>query len=380
MSRIGIVALSHPGLGGTFQYTLSMIDALRRIPSHSYTIFTVTDNHFYDDLGVPIVRLPGALASLLTVLWSNLVPGRPAALFSEVDVVIAPIYTTRLLASRRPFVFTIHDLQERYYPENFTPAQRCWRSFSNTTLAKRADAILCESNHVKSDITKFLKVEASKIAVVAAPPVSAFSPTHTDASALERIAQQLRFPKQFIFYPAQFFPHKNHLRLIGAFAVLLERFPDCHLLLTGQKRYEYSKVMARAAELKIDNRVIHLGYVDTATLAAAYLRCAFVVIPTLFESISIPIYEAFRLGVPVCASRVVALPEQIGDAGVLFDPLSIDDMSTKMAVLLGDERLRRDLATRGLARIAGLTSEWYASRLADVLDRLTGNRHAAEAR
>ena len=374
MSRIGIVAVSHPGLGGTFQYTLSTIDALRKIPNNTYVLYTSADNTSYDKLGIPIVRIPRAVRSLLTGIWVNLAPGHRGGLFSEVDLVVAPIYTTRLLACRRPFVFTIHDLQERYYPENFTLAQRCWRKFVNKALAERADVILCESNYVRSDIVKFLKVEESKISVLVAPPISAFSPGHFHRAPLERRATGMKWPDQFIFYPAQFFSHKNHMRLIDALKVVLRRFPDCHLLLTGQRRYEYEKVMAHVRELGINDRVVHLGYVDTDTVAAAYLRAAFVVIPTLFESVSIPIYEAFALGVPVCTSNVVALPEQVGDAGVLFDPFSVEDMASKMCSLLADEQLRRDLAMKGKDRLNALTTESYATQLAAVLNKMGHKR------
>jgi glycosyltransferase involved in cell wall biosynthesis len=370
MTRIGIVAVSRPALGGTFQYTLSMIDALRQIPDNEYTIYTSTDNDSYDGLGIPIVRIAPALKALLAVVWTSLMPGRRGVSFSEVDVVIAPIYTTRLLACRRPFAFTIHDLQERYYPDNFTMAQRCWRSFANHALANRAQAILCESNHVKSDIGKFLKVDESKIIVIAAPPMSAFTAGHLDPELLERRANEMNLPGEFIFYPAQFFPHKNHMRLIDAFAGVARKFPQCHLLLTGQARYEYAKVMAHLTDLSLESRVMHLGYVDTDSLAAAYSRATFVVIPTLFESISIPIYEAFRLGVPVCASNVVALPEQVGDAGVLFDPLSIEDMTNKMCGLLADDELRRSLVIKGREKVNALTTEWYATQLARVLNAI----------
>jgi glycosyltransferase involved in cell wall biosynthesis len=370
MSHVGIVALSHPALGGTFQYTLSTIDALRLISGNKYTIYTSVGNDSYDNLGIPIIRIPGAMRSLLSVIWGQLIPGSGGDMFAEVDLVIAPIYTARLLACRRPFVFTIHDLQERYYPANFTIAQRYWRKFANQGLANAAHVILCESNHVKDDIRKFLRIEASKIAVIPAPPMAALSLACPDSQTLDIYARDMNLPDQFIFYPAQFFPHKNHMRLIEAFAVVSGRYPKCYLLLTGQKRYEYAKVMARLTELGVKDRVMHLGYLDTEALGVVYRRATFVVMPTLFESVSIPIYEAFRLGVPVCAANVVALPEQVGDAGLLFDPFSVEDMASKMCDLLGDERLRRDLAVKGRERVRSLTTESYATQLAAVLNKL----------
>lgn len=370
MSYVGIVAMSEPALGGTFQYTLSMIEALRRIKKNKYTIFTSASNHSYDDLGLPIARLPSAGWTILEILRTRLLPGKRGGLFSEVEKLIAPIYSTRLLASRRPFLFTLHDLQEKYYPENFTLAQRLWRNFVNRSLSRAAGGIICESSQVKSDIERFLAVDRSKIMVVPAPPVLVFSPEHIDSPEFRLAAKKVSLPEQFLFYPAQFFAHKNHIRLIEALALISRRFPQCHLLLTGQKKYEFANVMARVAELGMQDRVTHLGYVDTDMLAAVYLRAAAVVVPTLFESISIPVYEAFRLGVPVCAANVVGLPEQIGDAGVLFDPLSVEDMAEKISALLGDPELQAALIGRGKRRIGAMTAERYAGQLELIVDNL----------
>jgi glycosyltransferase involved in cell wall biosynthesis len=370
MSRVGIVAMSRPALGGTFQYTLSMIDALSRVKKNSYTIFTDANNHAYDDLGLPVQRLPSLGKTVLEFLRIRALPGDGGGLFADVDKVIAPIYSTRLLASRKPFLFTLHDLQDKYYPQNFSYAQRRWRDFVNKSLSGTARGIICESTHVKHDIQKFLQVDPGKISVIPAPPVSAFLPEHTDSAEFRRAMQAVELPEQYLFYPAQFFVHKNHLRLVEAFAEVLKTQPNCHLLLTGQQKYQFAKVMSRVRELGVGARVRHLGYVDTDTMAAVLSRATVVVVPTLFESISIPVYEAFRMGVPVCASNVVALPEQIGDAGVLFDPFSVDDMARKISSLLADPELRAELVRRGKARIAGLTMDRYAGELADLLDRV----------
>src|SRR5271166_6527584 len=124
MSDIGILAVCEPQFGGTFQYTLSMIEALRLIPEHRYTLFTTNANHWYDDLGLPVKRLPGTMNVLGDVVARHLKSKTTSGLFSEVEKVIAPIYSTYLLASSRAFAFTLHDLQEEYYPQFLSYKQR----------------------------------------------------------------------------------------------------------------------------------------------------------------------------------------------------------------------------------------------------------------
>lgn len=364
MSDIGILALATPDHGGTFQYTLSMIEALLCLPEHRYTLYTVPDNRAFDRFRLPIVPLPSPLCVLGGAARSN------RALFTEVEKVIAPIYSTYLLLSPRPFAFTLHDLQERHYPENFNIAQRFWRRTVYGALARRAARIVCESGYVKEDIVRFCGVPAKKVAVVPAPPVTTHMQEELPAQRLDEVCAKFELPDQFIFYPAQFWPHKNHLRLVQAFAEVARHHTRCHLLLTGKPRGEFQRVCARVQELGLATRVKHVGYVSTSELNAIYKTCTLVVIPTLFESISIPVYEAFALGAPVCASRIGALPEQIGEAGELFDPFSVQEIARTICAALADEDRRRELVRRGKAAVAGLTREAYAARLQSVLSEV----------
>jgi glycosyltransferase involved in cell wall biosynthesis len=367
MSQVGIVAVSGPAHGGTFQYTLSMIDALRRIPGNRYTIFTTADNSSYDNLGLSVERMPSFLPTLFAAIRARL---GGIGLFGGMDKLVAPIYTTRLLAGRTPFAFTLHDLQEKHFPQYFTLAQRVWRHSTNWALTRVAAGVVCESSFVKADVVRFFGVDASRIHVLPAPPIAAISAREPTAAVLESVRQKLALPAQFLFYPAQFFPHKNHRRLVEAFAQLLPRHPGLQLVLTGQKRLEYENVMARAGELGVSAHIRHVGYIDTQTLAALYRLAALVVVPTLFESVSIPVYEAFSLGAPVCVANVVALPEQVGDAGVLFDPSSVDDIASKISTTLDDAALRQELVRRGKARITAMTLDRYAGQLHELLERI----------
>ena len=368
--RVGLVAMSSPKLGGTYQYTLSMIEALKGLPEVHLTLFVPYGNEAYVDLGLPLVRLPGFGVAIGQMIRRGLGASGSVDDFSGIDLLVAPIYTTRLLSFGRPFVYTLHDLQERYYPGNFTLAQRLWRAISNQVLTARAAGVICESEYVRSDIEKFLKVDRSRIFVIPGPPVSSLTAVDLKTQELAGLKASLSLPDDFVFYPAQLFPHKNHVRLIRAFARLGSEFRDVHLLFTGDKRYEYQRILRCAEELGLSGRVRYLGYIDTQSLAAAYRLARCVAIPTLFESISIPMYEAFSLGVPVCASNVFALPEQAGDAALLFDPLSVDDIAEKLASMLGDDELRGHLVARGRIRIAAQSMGKYTEQLGCLLSRV----------
>jgi glycosyltransferase involved in cell wall biosynthesis len=365
VTNIGVLATARKANGGTLLYTLSMIEAIRQLPADRFAciVYTQANNREYDDSGLPIIRLPNAV---------NVATRRALGkqLFDEVDKVIAPVYSLLLLASSRPFAFTLHDLQEKHLSQNFSVATRIWRHLTNRVLTALAARIVCESNFVKHDIIRFFRVPDAKIAVMPAPPVSLLLECKLDAQDLATVRNKFSLPDNYVLYPAQFWPHKNHRRLIEAFARVVKTFPDCCLVLTGRPRDEYEKVLDLVRKLDLASHVRHIGYVETAEIAALY-RCATVAaIPTLFESISIPIYEAFSIGTAVCASNVLALPEQVGDAGVLFDPLSPKDIAEKICLLLGNPNLRRQLIERGHRRMTAVTHDEYAQSLARLMDSI----------
>ncbi len=125
----------------------------------------------------------------------------------------------------------------------------------------------------------------------------------------------------------------------------------------------------RSERFGLQEKVRHLGYVEQDDLHSIYKLATALVMPSLFESVSIPIYEAFQVGTPVAASNILAIPEQVGDAGLLFDPKSVD--SIKQAILRSSiPRPPRELGKRGRERMSAMTPERYGAQLQDLLSGL----------
>ena len=211
--------------------------------------------------------------------------------------------------------------------------------------------------------------------VIQAPPL--WQGAEPKASNIDDIRCKYSLPDKFFLYPAQFWEHKNHARLIDAFAVVASEFPSLHLVLTGHRQHRYQAVMTQVTNLKLSNRVLHLGYVPTTDIFGLYQLSTALIMPSLFESISIPIFEAFRARVPVCASGIMALTEQVGDAGLIFDPMSIVSIANAMRRILVDEALRGLLVSNGSQRIANITMEKYASDLDNLLKKVSSGAGAS---
>jgi glycosyltransferase involved in cell wall biosynthesis len=352
MIKIGIIALARQINGGTLPYTFSMIDALAELPKSNYsvTIFTQKNNDEFDGYNFP----KQSIKSTTNLFFSRLLGLKTG--FEEMDVVLAPVYSIRLLLIKKPFIFTLHDLQERYFPENFPFAVRVWRKLINWMLTKKAVGTICESSYVKKDIIKFIGVPSKKIHVIPAPPQISLL-HNSDAKKLTYL------PNEYIFYPAQFWPHKNHLRLIEAFKIVRKEFPNIFLVLTGKEAFNYKKVKQKILSLGLEQAIIHIGYIPQDEMSSIYRNASLLVMPTLFESISIPMYEAFALGIPVCASNVLALPEQMDGAGLLFDPLDKEDIAKKIIAMLSSAELRAICIAKGLSNLKDKTIENYSIQL-----------------
>lgn len=366
MTRLGVVMRATPASGGTYQYSLSMLEALGHVSGYDVTLYADPSNPDLARFAFPVRAFTEGRVDQFRGLAADALGIGSADPFSDEDVLIAPTFSLALLRTTKPFVYTLHDLQEFYYPANFSWTQRAFRRRVYSRLSESAAGIVCESEYVKSDIERLLGVAGDKVSVITAPPLGQPVAAFTDAQ-LAKVRDRLGLQGRFFFYPAQFWPHKNHLRLIEAFRRVAAAEPDLKLVLTGKPRDEYDNVMQAVRRAGLERSVLHLGYIEQADLQAIYHLATALVMPSLFESVSIPVYEAFQAGTPVLASDLLAIPEQVGTAGLLFDPLSSESIAARMLEIAGDPELARSLGARGREKMAAMTPQRYCSELEALL-------------
>ena len=347
-----------------------MLEALRHARGFDITLYADPSNPDLAKLGYPIREFVEPRAQQLRYLAAHALGLRLKDRFENEDILIAPIYSLALLHTARSFAYTLHDLQEFLHPQRFSWREKTWRRNVHVRLSRNAARIICEFNYVKSDIVRIFRAPDNKVAVIAAPPLrEVFG--ECSSVELEKIRSRLGLPNRFVFYPAaQFWIHKNHLRLIDAFKQVVSEDPDLKLVLTGNKSNEYATVMQKVEEAGLTDNVQHLGFVEQADLQAIYYLAAALVMPSLYESVSIPIYEAFQAGTPVAASNILAIPEQVGAAGLLFDPLSSASIAETIRKLVNDPNLARELGDLGREKMTLMTPQHYCSQLQELFEGL----------
>lgn len=270
-----------------------------------------------------------------------------------------------------PMVYNPHDLQHLHYPQFFTPLAIAGRETIFPVGCHFAHTVAVASQWVKQDIMEHYQVNPNKIQVIPwAPPTQAYPEPNADI--LDVVKKRYCLDAPFALYPAMTWEHKNHIRLLEALALL--RSGDdlqVHLVCTGHQGKFWPHIEKRLLELGLQEQVKFLGMVPPEDLRAIYRLAQFVVVPTLFEAASGPLLEAWQEGVAVSCSTVTSLPEQAGDAALLFDPFSVEAIADAVRRMTTDEILRTELIRKGERRLQGFSWERTAKAYRAVYRRAT---------
>lgn len=272
-----------------------------------------------------------------------------------------------------PTVYNPHDLQHLHYPKFFTGEEIARRETIYPAACRAARAVAVASEFVKRDVMENYGIEADKIQVIEWAPPEINS---------DKIGRQLKrsvadkyniSAAPFALYPAMTWEHKNHIRLLEAIALLRERRNlHINLICTGDKNSFFPQIERRLRELNLEEQVKFLGIVSHEELSALYLLSQFVVVPTLFEAASAPLFEAWQHNAPAACSSVTSLPEQASGAALLFDPFSVEAIADAVGRMSSDAALRTELRAKGAARLLDFSIERTAKSYRAVYRKIAG--------
>jgi len=285
---------------------------------------------------------------------------------ARIDLFHAPHYVVSPL-TRCPFIVTIHDCIHLRFPQ-YLPnrAAYFYARFVMTQSARRARRILTVSRASKEDILHYLRVPADKVEVVynALDERLAAPPTEAD---LGRVRERYLLTSPFILYTGNIKPHKNIDRLIEAYSILRRRgVEDVKLVIIGEEISKYANLRRLVHRFQLHQHVRFFGFVNDETLAAMYRLASIFVFPSLYEGFGLPPLEAMAAGAPVITSNTSSLPEVVGDAALLIDPMDAGALADAMARVLREPALRADLIARGRARVQAFSWDRSVARVRQI--------------
>lgn len=373
-----------------FQYAQAILEAVLALPRDEYSIVLAYRDPLWLDLSggrARAIRLHNSLWSrILNRFWheaklSVLAWRKTAAHFDSniralkaerCDLWICPGHERYAFAADIPTLATAHDLMHRYepsFPEVSTHGEYAAREFLFSELCRWSQGILVDSSVGRQQLVDSYNASPEKIFVL--PYVPAAHIYDSDPSEGAEIERRYSLPPKFFFYPAQFYAHKNHPALVAAIARMRDVHPDVRLLLAGTERNGYAGAQRMVEELRVTEQVRFLGYVPDRDVAGLYRLARALVMPTFFGPTNIPPLEAFATGCPVATSRIYGIPEQVGDAALLFDPSSVDEIYDCMRRLWVDDDLCRELSTKGREHARQWGPPQFRQRLKEIIEELT---------
>ena len=413
--RIGIVPPDNPSAGGIYQYGLTMLQTLKEYKEggceDEFSLFSFAAPPC-DILSIDPAKWlsetvpPPPVESGFKIRLRNLIGQGPhfdawrwlrramtkradekrdEATFrcmndkfraSGVELLVYPFPSPLAFRTQIPYVMAIHDLQHRLQPEfPEVSADGEWEFRENIYQngIRNATLLIADSEVGKEDILNCYGVSPDRVKVLPFLPASYLA---TDVTEKERKSIRIRYalPERYLFYPAQFWPHKNHKRIVQAMGLLKKtRGLAIKAVFCGSHTQEirertFQDVMAAASAAGIAENIQYLGYVPNRDISAIYAEATGLVMPTFFGPTNIPVLEAWALECPVLSSDIRGIREQIHNAGILVDPRSVESIADGIHKLWTEDSLRAELARRGVRRLATYTPASYRQRLIEILE------------
>jgi glycosyltransferase involved in cell wall biosynthesis len=385
--RIGLFLGVGPRAGGMFQYAQSVLEALSQLDGSYEVTIAYSDTDWSSILprfgltGVALkyarggqrladlamaLRLPGAVVRALGKVLNPLV--RELLAF-RCDVWIFPAQESLSYQMPIRVIGTVHDLMHRYeanFPEVSAKGRYVIREHRFRNIAAWCTGVMVDSEVGRQHVVESYGVPAAKVY-----PLPYVAPSYLhDKHERADFDTHYRLPVKFLFYPAQFWQHKNHLRLLDAVHRVAERYPDIALVLSGGKHHSFDEVQRRVEELGMHEHIRFVGYVPDADLSGLYRRARALVMPTFFGPTNIPPLEAMAIRCPVLISGIYGMPEQCGDAALYFDPNSVTEMVERIELVWSDDAVAADMARKGVERSRHNGQPQFNRRLVEIVDAI----------
>jgi glycosyltransferase involved in cell wall biosynthesis len=381
MRKIGLY-LDTISTGGIFQYNQSILDAVLELPSNQFeTSITYTSDVWQDYLekeNIPATRIDRTFLSRIWFevriplwLWRNyskyFTSFTKSFIKEKCDLWIFPSQDIWSYCLPIKSLTTVHDLMHRYerkFSEAGSIKEYFFREIHYKRICKYSKGIIVDSELGKQQLIDSYNAEPTTIY-----PLPYIAPKYIFKDNNISI-EKYNLPAKYLFYPAKFWTHKNHISIVKAVSILIEKIPDIKFVFVGARNNAYNSIVKMVDKYKLNNTFIFLDHVPDYHMRQLYKNARALVMPTFFGPTNIPPLEAFATGCPVAISNVYAMPEQVGQAGILFNPNSIEEIAEVIYNLWTDDILVKDLRKKGVAKSRSWRQKQFNSEFFKIVESI----------
>ncbi|MGA2823714.1 MAG: glycosyltransferase family 1 protein [Bacteroidales bacterium] len=393
MHRIAIYIDSRENYGGAFQYSKAWINALNSLSSEDLSITALYTSKRWKEY---LDKFPGIecvfikklqifkklYQFLISIGLINLVRFIADKIDSEIkfinarnfDIIIFPASDTIACLVRSKVIGTIHDLMHRYerrFKESGSYFVYKYREHYFKRLLILSKIVLVDSGLGKEHIiASYKKIKAGIYVLSFIAPDYIYS-NHADAFPGSDISD---ISLKYIFYPAQFWPHKNHYNLLRALKILRDKGTVIMLLFSGNKELEYKRLVKFVKDNDLERQVKFHGYIPESEIVAFYQNALAMVMPTFFGPTNIPPVEAILLGCPPIVSDIYGMPSQLEDAALYFNPNNPEEIADRIESIIKQTGLRENLIANGLKIRENFSQDRFKNDIKGILSRVLDNK------
>ena len=264
-----------------------------------------------------------------------------------------------------PSIYSMYDLSLRHYAETH-PRDRVW--FFEYFIKKRlacASHILTISEFIRQEIIAEFKVPPEMVTAIPLAPDPMFSPCNE--ADVRNIKAKYNLPESYLLFVGILEPRKNINLLIDA---MEKADSDISLVLVGWNGWGDKSWMDKIQKKGLAHRIVMTGYLPDEDLKEVYSGATALVYPSLYEGFGLPIVEAMACGCPVICSNTASMPEVAGNAAILIDPFSSDELAEGLEKISNDTEFRQNLMKKGLAQAASFKWEVTARETLELFQRV----------
>ena len=377
MKNVAILLTSEPQNGGEHQYLVLLAESLVKCDGKYFHLTALCCNRFWKkwccDRKIDYINIEICEYTKKDIQIQNVFPGLCVwynMRFDSIGRIIRQRKISLLICGQQGVflpkyvcnvIRPVHDLMHRYEPQ-FEEIRETseMREVLFKSVARLSDYVLVDSELGKK---QFIESYGNKVHF----PHIAVLPFVVPRHIREEKEKYIATPTKYIFYPAQFWEHKNHMNLVKAIKIAKEQEKDICLVLVGSEKNTLKKVKRQIAKDGLEKNIFILGFVADEQITYLYKHANALIMPSYFGPTNIPPLEAMALGCPVIVSNKYAMGEQVGDAGLLFDPDSPEEMAECILKVWNDEEYRKIMIQKGYEQINNWTEIDFKKKFISIV-------------
>ncbi|MFA6189489.1 MAG: glycosyltransferase family 1 protein [Sulfuricurvum sp.] len=369
--NIAVFLGSNLQAGGGFQYEVTVANILKNVPDNTFTFIFITNNKktytSFKEIGIETTLLRESLfqkiyrifiknLSIYNLLKKyNLHLTNIDRTLNRMNIDLVYFISSNPICldlSLHNYITTVWDLCHRDYVE--FPEVSKYKEFEireqfYVNSLVKAVAILAESELGKENICRRYGIDSCRVHVL--PLLYSEQVQKNDKNfpnSFLDIKKKYSITSDYIFYPAQFWSHKNHIYILNTIKLLKEKYnTEIAAVFSGSDMGNLTYILEKAKEYDIEKQIFYLGFVASEEIPYLYQQALALVMPTYFGPSNIPPLEAFALECPVCYSDLIGLREQVGDAAFLMDLNNPDSLVKNLNEIKNNKPLRDEKIDKG---------------------------------